>query len=255
MGLAGAHRVRRQWWFPRSGPPKPSIEMVAELGQAVTRLDRLLGRLVDIAVQREWEPPFPNVADAIARAVQVRGQQPPMPTGEFEDVRAHLRRLALAADDLLTKLTEGEETEMVTLFRFWCHFEQEAPVFSPLQVADRNVAPTPEAAVHWVRQSVRETSSSLDRAAFHRVWEWLGDHRAVQAGVAALHHGEPYGFAVEALGGRRTWTVHRVRELQLASPCGRPPGRSNSLSTPSFLNDPSREQVCWRSFPASIGAS
>ncbi|MEV7279740.1 hypothetical protein [Streptomyces sp. NPDC093111] len=101
----------RQWRprLLRRGPFKPSEAMVAEVGRALTRLDRMLDRLVVIAKKREWVPPYPNLAAVIARAVAVRAQQP-RPVGDFARDRAHLRRLAMSAADLLGLLTEnGEE--------------------------------------------------------------------------------------------------------------------------------------------------
>ncbi len=110
--------------------------------------------------------------------------------------------------------------------KFWCHaaLETSAP---RVALFDGYISVAPEDAVHWVRESVRDISPSLDRSAFHGVWGWLGNHRAVQAAVTALHHGEPFGFTVDAPAGRRTWTVHLVSELPLASPCGCRPNRSS----------------------------
>ncbi len=107
VGLAGARRHGRRGLF-RCGFAKPSSEAVAELGRAVTRLDRMLERLVGIAELREWEPPYPNVAEAIAQAKRVRAQQLRL-VGEFETDRAHLRRLAMAAEELLARLTDDGE--------------------------------------------------------------------------------------------------------------------------------------------------
>lgn len=108
VGVAGTkRRQRRRDGFLRCGLSKPSSGTVAELGRAVTRLDRVLDRLVTIAQVREWEPPYPNVAKVIARAVDVRAQQPCL-VGEFDADRAHLRRLAMAADDLLGLLADDD---------------------------------------------------------------------------------------------------------------------------------------------------
>ncbi|MEU8560567.1 hypothetical protein AB0C45_03665 [Streptomyces cyaneofuscatus] len=86
---------------------------MAELGQAVTRLDRILVRLVDIAELREWQPPFPDLAAAITQAKQVRGRQK-APVGDFGADRAHLRRMALAAAEILARLTDDEEASDVS---------------------------------------------------------------------------------------------------------------------------------------------
>lgn len=108
VGLVGPWL--RQWrhGLLRRGLFKPSGAMVAEVGRALTRLDRMLDRLVIIAKKREWMPPYPNLEGAIARAVTVRAQQP-RPVGDFTRDRAHLRRLAMAATDLLGLLTENGE--------------------------------------------------------------------------------------------------------------------------------------------------
>lgn len=109
--------------------------------------------------------------------------------------------------------------------RYWCHVELDTETSPPPLLHDQTMSEA-GTAVGWVRESVREISPTLDRAVFHNVWGWLGDHRAVQASVTALHHGEPYGFTVDAPTGRRTWTVHLVSELPLACPCGCMPTRS-----------------------------
>ncbi len=106
--------------------------------------------------------------------------------------------------------------------RFWCHAALE-PNTVPV-LFDGHTTAAPDAAVYWVRESVRQASLGLDRDTFHGVWGWLGDHRAVRAAVASLQqHGDPYEFVVDTPAGRRAWTVHLVAELPLASPCGRPP--------------------------------
>ncbi|WP_145497504.1 hypothetical protein [Streptomyces sp. CFMR 7] len=109
VGLAGARRRRQRGWL-RCAFSKASSEELAELGRAVTRLDRMLGRLVSIAERREWQPPYPDVAASIAQAKAVRSQQP-YPVGKFKRDRAHLRQLAMAAEDLLTDLTDDEEVD------------------------------------------------------------------------------------------------------------------------------------------------
>ncbi|MCN9240721.1 hypothetical protein NGF19_07905 [Streptomyces sp. RY43-2] len=109
VGLAGTPSHRRRGLF-RFGSSKRSQRAVAELGGAVLRLDQILERLVNVAQDREWKPPYPNVADAIARAKRVRAQRP-LIVGEFKADRGQLRRLAMAADDLLGRLTgDGEAT-------------------------------------------------------------------------------------------------------------------------------------------------
>ncbi|MEV7288338.1 hypothetical protein AB0O01_27965 [Streptomyces sp. NPDC093252] len=87
--------------------PDPGSAAVAELGRCLTRSDRILGQLVRIARERMGGlgAPVPALADAVARAEGVRaGWTRPM--GEFMDDRAHLRRLALAASDLLDVVSD-----------------------------------------------------------------------------------------------------------------------------------------------------
>lgn len=105
-GVAGAKRQlsRQRKLFPRR-TSEPGT--VAELGRSVTRLDRMLARLVAIAREREWTPPYPSVAGAIARAERVRARQK-RPVGEFAADRAHLRRLAMAASDILDLLADDD---------------------------------------------------------------------------------------------------------------------------------------------------
>ncbi|MFJ5734719.1 DUF6415 family natural product biosynthesis protein [Streptomyces microflavus] len=109
-GVAGAKRQQsrqRTLFRARPRPCTPEPGTLAELGRSVTRLDRMLSRLVDIARDREWKPPYPSVATAIARAERVRALQK-MPVGEFAADRAHLRRLAMAASDLLDLLADDD---------------------------------------------------------------------------------------------------------------------------------------------------
>ncbi|CAL2073764.1 protein of unknown function [Streptomyces murinus] len=119
---------------------------------------------------------------------------------------------------------------MTLPIRFWCHGARYAPDASE-PLLDSYTAGDSRDAVRWVREAVRTISADLDRAAFHTVWAWLGDHCTVQRAVAALHDGEPYEFAIETSTGRREWTAHLVRELPLATPCGcSPPSGSRPLS-------------------------
>ncbi|MGQ4490863.1 hypothetical protein ACN6LM_001751 [Streptomyces sp. SAS_281] len=104
-GVAGAKRQpKRRREQGRLGNP---LREMAELGRSVTRLDRILSRLVDIAREREWQPPYPNVAEAIAYAESVRAVHE-SPVGEFPADRAQLRRLAMAASDLVDLLADDD---------------------------------------------------------------------------------------------------------------------------------------------------
>ncbi|MFE0772260.1 hypothetical protein [Streptomyces sp. NPDC058861] len=107
-GLAGAKRYRGRAKGFLGRRTKPSSHRVAEVGRDITRLERMLGQLVTTAQVWEWEPPYPNVADAIAQAEAVRGQQAG-PTGKFGADLAHLRRLARVTDELLGRLAVEEE--------------------------------------------------------------------------------------------------------------------------------------------------
>ncbi|MGM9336069.1 hypothetical protein [Streptomyces murinus] len=110
-GVAGAkRRQRRSRILQRClrRRLKPSREEVVRVGRDVTRLDRLLGRLVHIAEERQWQAPFPNVEGAIAQAKQVRAHRPLL-VGELTADRGRLRLLAMAAADLLDRLATNEE--------------------------------------------------------------------------------------------------------------------------------------------------
>ncbi|WP_432114713.1 hypothetical protein [Streptomyces sp. S1] len=107
-GLAGAKRYRGRAKGFLSRRTKPGMDRVAKLGRDITHLERMLGHLVKTAQVREWEAPYPNVADAIAQAEAVQGQQVG-PTGKFGADLAHLRRLARVTDELLGRLAVEEE--------------------------------------------------------------------------------------------------------------------------------------------------
>ncbi|MGW7069462.1 hypothetical protein ACWGII_34065 [Streptomyces sp. NPDC054855] len=105
-GVAGAKRQLSRQAKPFR-PHSPELETVAELGRSVTRLDRMLFHLVAIAREREWNPPYPSVAAAIARAECVRAKHK-RPVGDFATDQTHLRRLAMAASDLLDLLADDD---------------------------------------------------------------------------------------------------------------------------------------------------
>lgn len=234
MGLAGAkHRTKPRRRLFRSTTSTPSSSTAAMLGCAVTRLDRMLGRLVTIAQEREWEPPFPNVAEPVARASALRSHYP-WPTGEFAADQAHLRLLAMAAVDLLDVLSDDEPEEALAIGArlagerepgmkylprtYWCHADR-CGIRAALVPLNDVTTDSPGLAVEWVRESVREVSASLDRHTFHAVWGWLGDHRAVQAAVVALRRGEPYTFTVASRSEWWIWTAYPVSALPLVSTC------------------------------------
>ncbi|MFE4666025.1 hypothetical protein ACFRI7_10120 [Streptomyces sp. NPDC056716] len=89
--------------------PAPGSAAVAELGRCLTRLDRILGELVCIARERMCGlgAPVPALAEAVARAEGLRAGWT-RPVGEFVDDRVHLRRLALAASDLLDVVSDDD---------------------------------------------------------------------------------------------------------------------------------------------------
>ncbi|AYN32713.1 hypothetical protein DUI70_2210 [Streptomyces albus] len=74
-----------------------------------------------------------------------------------------------------------------------------------------------------MRERVREVSFLLDRETFHRVWAWLGDHRAMSTAITALRRGHPYAFALNTRTTQWTWTAYPVSELPvLPHPPGHP---------------------------------
>ncbi|MGW2305456.1 DUF6415 family natural product biosynthesis protein [Streptomyces sp. NPDC001809] len=97
-----AMRRRAPFVFRRLRSPEPTRDEVAELGRAVTRLERMLHQLTSIAKEREWMPPYPDVMDVIVRAETVLRQQ--TRSGDFSTGRAYLRHLAMVAADLLAPL-------------------------------------------------------------------------------------------------------------------------------------------------------
>ncbi|MFI1830721.1 hypothetical protein ACH41E_30430 [Streptomyces sp. NPDC020412] len=101
---------------------------------------------------------------------------------------------------------------------YWCHAEEVVPgaVDVPLSNATTTA---PGQAVHWVRESVRSIAPALDRSAFYAVWEWLGNHPAVDAAVIALRQGKPYVYTVATPGGGLLrWTAYPVSVLPLVGP-------------------------------------
>ncbi|MFD8912757.1 hypothetical protein [Streptomyces sp. NPDC059575] len=115
MGVAGARcqRARRRSLFRRrvraaGEMPPPDNAVVHELGCSVTRLDRMLGQLVEIAKSRLGTPPRVDIGLVVMRADGLRSAQP-YPVGEFTADLAHLRRLAMAASDLLDLLSDAED--------------------------------------------------------------------------------------------------------------------------------------------------
>ncbi|MFF2650451.1 hypothetical protein [Streptomyces sp. NPDC058045] len=69
----------------------------------VERLSRMLGQLVNIAAHRASSP---ELLDMVKRADDVRAEKP---RGEFMADRGLLRRMALAALDLVELLSEDED--------------------------------------------------------------------------------------------------------------------------------------------------
>ncbi|MFI9391907.1 hypothetical protein ACIG53_13600 [Streptomyces bauhiniae] len=88
--------------------PEPGKTEVEELGRSVTRLDRMVGQLIDIAKSRMENPPRLDIGLAVDRTEDLRAQQS-CPVGEFTADLAHLRRLAMAASDLLDLLSDEDE--------------------------------------------------------------------------------------------------------------------------------------------------
>ncbi|MFB7500394.1 DUF6415 family natural product biosynthesis protein [Streptomyces sp. NPDC056161] len=229
IGVAGPkHRLKKHGlvlrrWPPVEEIPEPDSAEVLELGRSMTRLDRLLGQLVEIARDRAW-PSYPDVTAAVTRAESLRGREP---VGEFVADRAHLRLLAMAASELLDHIDDsGGRVVSGPLPRtFWCHADPPLPVL----LTDLTV-PLPGPAIEWVREAVRSTSVSFDRDTFHAMWAWLGDPTVLRTAVEFLRRGEPYVFYADAPTERWTWTVHRVACLPLANPCGIAPQPTNVRS-------------------------
>ncbi|MET8694138.1 hypothetical protein ABZV65_16575 [Streptomyces bauhiniae] len=116
MGVAGARcqRARRKSLIRRHDrpagemPTPPDNAAVHELGCTVTRLDRTLGQLVNVAKSRLGTLSSLDAGPVILRANDVRSAQL-FPVGEFTRDLAHLRRLAMVASDLLDLLGDEED--------------------------------------------------------------------------------------------------------------------------------------------------
>ncbi|MFD9815863.1 DUF6415 family natural product biosynthesis protein [Streptomyces sp. NPDC059080] len=116
-GIAGARPPQRRRLLPGlrrrplGSPPSqaPSLDVVAISGRA-RRLDRLLAQLINIARARAGGRPGPGFSTAIDRADRLRtGTAAAVSTDE-----AHVRRMAMAAQDLLDHLEPDDAAPLPT---------------------------------------------------------------------------------------------------------------------------------------------
>ncbi|MGW3199229.1 hypothetical protein ACWDBD_32620 [Streptomyces sp. NPDC001118] len=112
---------------------------------------------------------------------------------------------------------------------YWCHVDHDSRQLQSCSPVDINTN-TPGLAVAWVREAVRDISSTLDRETFNAVWGWLGDHAAVHAAVVELRKGKPYTFTVPSPAGRWTWTAYPVSVLPVVESCSVPAARMRQLA-------------------------
>ncbi|MFJ5029520.1 hypothetical protein ACIQB5_15655 [Streptomyces sp. NPDC088560] len=120
---------------------------------------------------------------------------------------------------------------------YWCHVDHDGQWSQYCGLADTTTN-APALAVAWVRESVRDISSTLEREAFHAVWGWLGDHGAVHAAVVDLRKGRPYTFGVPSPAGRWTWTAYPVSVLPVVETCSVPSARLRQLAPAGAIGGP-----------------
>jgi hypothetical protein len=98
---------------------------------------------------------------------------------------------------------------------YWCHAAGERDPGLPGHIPRNVLAPSPELALEWMRDSVRVFAGVLDHRPFVVVWRWLGDSDGMAEGLRRLRDGEGYSFGVDTELGPCVWSVHPVLELPL----------------------------------------
>ncbi|WP_399094026.1 hypothetical protein ACGH2B_24830 [Streptomyces sp. BBFR2] len=120
-GIAGSRRtpglMRRQPDTPTAQGPDAGSERVLR----AQRLDRLLGQAVNMARAAARRCPSSEFAGAIDRADKLRTG----PTAAASADEAHIRRMAMAAQDLLDRLDPGDAAAPLPTFDLlprglWC---------------------------------------------------------------------------------------------------------------------------------------
>ncbi|MEU3712209.1 hypothetical protein [Streptomyces catenulae] len=131
---------------------------------------------------------------------------------------------------------------------YWAHLDRTDKTGLPVgldvegrPVAQNFVAASPEVAMEWLRDSVRDSLLDLDTDGFGVAWAWLGDHRAAHRVTASLRQGRPVIFTVTTPSGRWSWSAAPVRALlPLTCRCPAPaplprPHLGSTEAAPSLL--------------------
>ncbi|MBT2366156.1 hypothetical protein J7E88_12770 [Streptomyces sp. ISL-10] len=101
---------------------------------------------------------------------------------------------------------------------YGCHRDYDGPgreLLEPLSAT----TPFPGRAIVWMRESVREVLTELDRPTFGIAWAWLGNHQAAGAAVQELRQGRPYTFSLKTAVGRWSWSAYPVAVLTVIDSC------------------------------------
>ena len=101
---------------------------------------------------------------------------------------------------------------------YWCHLDFDGPARVSLEPQSMTT-PYPGRAITWMRESVRDALTSLDRPTFDIAWAWLGDHRASEVAVRELRQGRSYTFTLPASTGGWTWRAYPVSVLPVIESC------------------------------------
>ncbi|BDM67507.1 hypothetical protein HEK616_09940 [Streptomyces nigrescens] len=127
---------------------------------------------------------------------------------------------------------------MTTLPRsYWCHRDFDGPGRGRLELQSMTT-PYPGRAVTWMRESVRDALTGLDRPTFGIAWAWLGNHQASGAAIRELRQGRPYTFTLPAPDGHWTWSAHPVSVLPVIETCANAPSSRQQLVPAHANGDP-----------------
>lgn len=120
---------------------------------------------------------------------------------------------------------------------YWCHRDFDGPGRDRLE-PQTATTPFPGSAVTWMRESVRDALTDLDRPTFGVAWAWLGDHQASGAAIRELRQGRPYVFTLPTTEGRWTWRTYPVSVLPVIETCANSPSAREQLVPANANGDP-----------------
>lgn len=121
---------------------------------------------------------------------------------------------------------------------YWCHRDYVGPSREFLEPLSAST-PYPGRAIVWMRESVREALSELDRPTFAVAWAWLGDHQAAGAAVQELRQGRPYTFTIPTAAGGWSWSAYLVSVLPVIEPCPNSARSKRQLAPVEAIGGPS----------------